>query len=1288
MSNPLNSQMFVVKRNGEREKVMFDKITLRISKLVQPSEDTIIDPTIIAMKVINSIYSGITTEELDLESAKICSNMVTINPIYGNLAGRILVSNLHKKTLNTFVEKMEIIQANTNLLDKEWLEWVIKNREAINNMMDYEKDYIFDFFGFKTLEKSYLIKNQDTGAIYERPQDMFMRVASYICMGDLDKIKITYDMLANKAYTHASPTLFNAGTWRPQLSSCFLLGTNDSLEGITTTWDRVAKISKWAGGIGLHISNIRAKGSIIKGTNAPSSGIVPMLRVYNDIARYINQGGKRKGSFAIYLEPHHADVLDFLELKRNIGDENERTRDLFLAMWLSDYFMEMVRDNGDWYLMCPTECPRLTDTYGDEYTQLYKKYVAEGKYKKVVKARHIMDKIMESQFESGVPYILFKDHINNKSNQKNIGTIKSSNLCVAFDTNIITKEYGIRPIGELNDETVEIWNGFEWSKVKICQTGVNQTMDMIEFSNGENIVCTPEHKFYIMTDYVKFNSTDVFKKTKKLDAKDLEINMKLMKCQFPVIDNNNNDFKYSYTHGLFCADGTYNMQDNNFEQCSYAKPSESDYCKRHVSFQNTEKYDEYIIDKTKCHGMKNLKTPLLYLYGEKMKLQQYVESRPNYAIRNNNSCNRIELTLPVDIEEKYIVPYNYSMDIKLRWLEGFVDGDGCITTESKYKTQSLQMSSIHIDFLKDIKKLIHTLGIDSKINLMHKADERLLPDGKGGMKNYKCQDTYRLIVSAYNLQKLIELGFSPKRLKINRKECNRSASEFIKVKNIIKNYTIGDTYCFTEPIKNLGVFNGIVTGQCAEIVEVSNNEEHAVCNLASISLNHHLVPFKSEKQWTIYTKENCKYCNWAKSYFKFKGFDYVEKTDDPEKKLEEYRSEPECLDGACRRGVITYPQIFYGETHIGGFTDMIQYTADEYDYHELWRTAYIATINLDHVIDKNYYPTPETKCSNFRNRPIGLGIQGLADTLVSMKIPFESDMALRFNRNAMETIYHAALSASKDIAKSRYEDMEHFITSNTDIPEYYDKDFHLEDKMLDTIYHHHRISRCELKLVSHYGAYSSYIGSPMWEGKMQHDMWCEEATVQDWDELREEIAIYGVRNSLVTALMPTASTSQIMGNNECFEWFTSNVYTRSTLAGEFPVVNKYLVNDLLAIGMWNDNMKQHIIAADGSVELLDIPPTYKELYKTMWDIKSSWVVKHARARAPFVDQTQSMNIYMAIPDDSKLIRTLMYAWEQGLKTGSYYVRTKPSGTIKFTVDAAIEKKVKDMNEEVCTSCSA
>ena len=906
MSNSSSSQMYVIKRNGEKENMMFDKITLRISKLVNKNETATIDPTIVAMKVINAIYCGITTEELDLESAKICSNMVVINPIYGNLGGRILVSNLHKKTINTFVEKMEFIQYDTSILNTEWFAWIVSNRDAINNMMVYDRDYIFDFFGFKTLEKSYLIKNQKNDTIYERPQDMFMRVASYICMGDLNTTKITYDMLSNKAYTHASPTLFNAGTWRPQLSSCFLLGTNDNLEGITKTWDRVARISKWAGGIGLHISNIRSKGSIIKGTNAQSSGIVPMLRVYNDIARYINQGGKRKGSFAIYLEPHHADVLDFLELKRNIGDENERTRDLFLAMWLSDYFMQMVKDDKDWHLMCPTECVGLTDAYGEAYTQLYCKYIKEGKYKRIIKARYLMNKIMESQFESGVPYILFKDHINNKSNQKNIDTIRSSNLC-------------------------------------------------------------------------------------------------------------------------------------------------------------------------------------------------------------------------------------------------------------------------------------------------------------------------------------------------------------------------------------------------AEITLVSNDEEHAVCNLASISLNHHLVPFKNDALWTIYTKENCKYCTWAKKYFKSKGFDFVELDSDPENKLEQYRSKPECTDDTCHRGVIMYPQIFYGDIHIGGFTDMIQFTADEYDYHELWRTAYVATINLNHVIDKNYYPTPETMCSNFRNRPIGLGIQGLADTLVSMKIPFESDIALRFNRDMMETIYHAALCASKDVAKSRYEDMEYFIKNlpnNVTLPEYYDKTYNLTDMTLNTIYHNHTVHRCELKLTSHYGAYSSYVGSPMWKGQMQHDLWNEASSIQDWDELRAEIEKYGVRNSVLTALMPTASTSQIMGNNECFEWFTSNVYTRCTLAGEFLVVNKYLINDLLAIGMWNDTIKQHILAADGSVEHLDIPPSYKELYRTIWDIKPSWIVRHARARAPFVDQTQSMNIYMAVPDDSKLIRTLMYAWEQGLKTGAYYVRTKPGGTIKFTVDATIEKQVKNMIDKDCISCSA
>jgi ribonucleoside-diphosphate reductase alpha subunit len=906
-------QMYVVKRNGIKQKVMFDKITARISNLIEENEINYIDPTIVAMKVINSIYSGITTEELDLESAKICSNMVTSNPLYGQLAGRILVSNLHKKTSDNFVDKMNLIQTDCNILDEQWLGWINRNKDSINSMIDYNKDLTFDFFGFKTLERSYLLRNRNTEIIYERPQDMFMRVASYICMGCIEKTKATYDILSNKSYTHASPTLFNAGTKRPQLSSCFLLNTNDSLEGITLTWDRVAKISKWAGGIGLHISNIRAKNSIIRSTNGTSSGIVPMLQVYNNIARYINQAGKRKGSFAIYLEPHHADIEDFLELRKNTGAETERARDLFLALWISNLFMEQVEKDGDWYLMCPDECPNLNEVYGEEYEKLYWSYVSDKKYKKIVKARKLMDKIMDSQLETGTPYILYKDHINMKSNQANIGIIKSSNLC-------------------------------------------------------------------------------------------------------------------------------------------------------------------------------------------------------------------------------------------------------------------------------------------------------------------------------------------------------------------------------------------------SEITLVSNDEEHAVCNLASICVNKFLKPFKSNKTWIIYTKEDCKYCNWTKSYFQYKGYEFIEKTEIDEV-VEQYRkttTDIKCDDNVCSKetvkGVLSYPQIFYGETHIGGFDDMIQYTADEYDFNELWETAYIATINLDKVIDINYYPTPETKCSNLRNRPIGLGIQGLADTLVGMKTPFESEMAIRFNKNMMETIYHAAMTASMNIAHARHEDMKEFIEKNEeDIPEYYDSNFTLINDDMDEIYHHYKINKCEMKLKKQFGAYSSYEGSPTSNGLLQFDLWNAEGSVCNWENLRDGINEFGIRNSVVTALMPTASTSQIMGNNECFEWFTNNIYTRRTLAGDFPIVNKHLVSDLLAIGEWNEETKQIIIASDGNVNNLpNIPPLYKELYKTIWEIKQIWVLKHALARAPFVDQTQSMNIFMAVPDYNKLLNCHMWAWKNGLKTGMYYLRTKPAeSAMRVTVDPLLQKKIDNMNNnDACESCSA
>jgi ribonucleoside-diphosphate reductase alpha subunit len=904
-----NNEMFIVKRDGKKQPVLFDKITTRISKLVKKDEKDKIISVLISQKVITSIYSGITTEELDLESAKICMNMITNHPLYGNLAGRILTSNLHKKTLNSFVDKMNLInEKNPNFLNQEWLKWINNNSIELENIIDYSRDFSLDFFAFKTLERAYLIKNLKTMEIYERPQDMFLRVASFINMGDIDMIKKTYDLMSSKYYTHASPTLFNAGTSRSQLSSCFLLNTNDSLEGITKTWDRVSHISKWGGGIGLHVSNIRAKDSIIRGTNGPSSGIIPMLQVYNNIARYINQGGKRKGSFAIYLETHHPDIFEFLELRKNFGAETERARDLFLALWVSDLFMEQVEKDGDWYLFCPDECPGLTDCYGEEYKELYWKYVKEEKFKQKVSARKLMEKIMDSQLETGTPYMLYKDSINKKSNQKNIGVIKSSNLC-------------------------------------------------------------------------------------------------------------------------------------------------------------------------------------------------------------------------------------------------------------------------------------------------------------------------------------------------------------------------------------------------AEIVEVSNDEEHAVCNLASIAVNHALLPFKPHRQFTIYTKLDCKYCKWSKEFMKSKNYKFIEKEEiEPEVKKQIKKINTKCDEGECEIGKITYPQIFYGKTYVGGFEELINFTADKYDYDKLWNTAYVATINLDRIIDKNYYPTPETKCSNMRNRPIGLGIQGLADTLVRMRISFDSQESVDFNSRMMECIYHAALSASCDISKDRMEEVGLLINyinnERLDIPRYYDNNFNIEDKNINNIYHKVKFNHCEMNLEKYYGSYSKFEGSPLNDGIFQQDMWDNKNESRDWSELRENIKKYGVRNSLLTALMPTASTSQIMGNNECFEWFTNNIYTRRTLAGDFPVVNKHLITDLINIGEWNDNVKNMMIADDGSVsKVKNIPSIFKNLYKTIWEIKQIWVLKNARARAPFVDQTQSMNIFMSVPDYKKLNSCHNWAWKNNLKTGMYYLRTKAAkGAIKFTIDPTLVKQVEEENE--CDNCSA
>ena len=751
--------MYVIKRDGKRESVMFDKITARINKLSYGLDTNFVDPIKISKKVIEGVYDGVTTTELDNLAAETAASMTPVHPDYAILASRIAVSNLHKNTDKHFSVIMDRLFNYVNpktgekapLIADDVYEVIVDNAELLDSTIIYDRDYNFDYFGFKTLERSYLLKLD--GKVAERPQHMYMRVAIGIHKGDIENVIKTYNRLSEGWFTHATPTLFNAGTPNPQMSSCFLLTTkDDSIEGIFDTLRQCAKISQTAGGIGLSIHNIRATGSYIRGTNGASNGIVPMLRVFNDTARYVDQGGgKRKGSFAIYLEPWHADIFDFLDLKKNHGKEELRARDLFYALWIPDLFMKRVKEDGEWSLFCPNEAKGLADCYGEVFEDLYHTYEEAGRARKTIKARELWNKILESQIETGTPYMLYKDAANSKSNQKNLGTIKSSNLCT-------------------------------------------------------------------------------------------------------------------------------------------------------------------------------------------------------------------------------------------------------------------------------------------------------------------------------------------------------------------------------------------------EIIEYTAPDEVAVCNLASMALPKYIINGK-------------------------------------------------------------------------------------FDHDALFDATYEVTINLNRIIDGNYYPVEEARNSNMRHRPIGLGVQGLADTFIMLRMPFDSPEAAKLNAEIFETIYHAALVASKDLAKAE-------------------------------------------------GHYESYAGSPISQGIFQFDMWgVTPSSRWNWDVLREEIKQYGVRNSLLLAPMPTASTAQILGNNECFEPYTSNIYTRRVLSGEFVIVNKHLMHDLVDLGLWNDSMKQKIIMSNGSIQNIDeIPQDIKEIYKTVWEIKQKVIIDMAADRGAFIDQSQSLNLFMENPNFGKLTSMHFYAWEKGLKTGMYYLRTKAAtDAIKFTV---------------------
>ena len=880
--------MKVQKRNGLQEDVSFDKILKRIQSLCNGEEFIYklrVDPTIIAQKVCSEIYDNVKTSQLDELSSQISISMYSKNPEYGKLASRIVVSNHHKMTSSVFSDVIEHLYKN-DIVQEYLYNLVLENKDLINSKINHIKDYDLDFFGFKTLEKSYLLKVN--GDIIERPQYLFMRVALCIHRDNLEKAFETYDHISNKDFIHATPTLFNAGTKREQLASCFLLAMkDDSVTGIYDTLKDCALISKYSGGIGLHVHNIRANHSFINGTNGYSNGIVPMLRVFNDTARYIDQGGgKRNGSFAIYLEPWHADIYEFLELKKNHGNELERARDLFYGLWIPDLFMKRVENGGKWTLMCPDECPGLSDCYGEEFEKLYIKYENEGLGKKTVEAQTLWFAILTSQIETGTPYLLYKDSCNSKSNQNNLGTIKSSNLCT-------------------------------------------------------------------------------------------------------------------------------------------------------------------------------------------------------------------------------------------------------------------------------------------------------------------------------------------------------------------------------------------------EIIEYSNHEETAVCNLASISLPSCLEKKDiSDLKLTIYSKPGCCYCEYAETLcnslnIKYKKVDYQEMNK---------------FDG------ITFPQIYNNENDLlGGYMELVEYLKPSYNYEKLKNLSKVLTYNLNKIIDYNYYPIPETERSNMRHRPIGLGVQGLANVFYEMKISFGSAESKEINKKIFESIYYGSLEASMEIARDRQTELIELKQIKLKLKdnifaefesEKYDletREKYIEDKLL--------IIPGELDRDVYLGAYSTYINSPLYNGKLQFDLWDEtvDNSLFNWDLLREEIKKYGVRNSLLVAPMPTASTSQILGNYECIEPVMSNIYSRRVLAGEFMVVNEYLINDLMILGKWNSDIKDKIITNDGSVQgIPDIPKFIQERYKTAWETKQKDILDMAADRGIFICQSQSLNLFVEAPNFKILSSMHFYGWKRGLKTGMYYLRTRPSSkALQFTVEP----------EKVCESCS-
>ncbi len=1132
--------MFVIKRSGKKEEVKIDKITARISKLCY-GLSPLVEPVVVTLKVVQGLYDGVHTTILDNLAAETAAAMTTKHPDYAKLAARIAVSNLHKKTKKSFSETVrdlyKYIDPKTDepagMISEELYQVVKKHGDVLDSAIIYDRDYAFDYFGFKTLERSYLLKIN--GKVAERPQHTLMRVAVGIHGEDIAAAIETYNLMSEKWFTHATPTLFNAGTPRPQLSSCFLIQmSEDSIEGIYQTLKQTALISQSAGGIGLSIHNIRATGSYIKGTNGVSNGIVPMLRVFNDTARYVDQGGgKRKGAFAIYLEPWHADIFDFLDLRKNHGKEELRARDLFYALWVPDLFMKRVKEDSTWSLFCPHEAPHLYECHGAEFEALYEKYEREGKQRKTIPARELWNKILESQVETGTPYILYKDHANGKSNQKNLGTIRSSNLCteiieytahdevaVCFtkDTQILTKN-GIKNIVDCHNEEVLVYfeddahfnRNERFIKATLLPQGKKEVYE-VTIQGSKNIKATANHPFLVRTERGHGRNKANRNKYEWKKLSEIQIGDDLFapktKAIFHHNINENIDNEY-LTAGWMLGDG-WQVKDKNNTICFGVCFGETETKALETVIPQVSTWHQSVAMRK---GAYNNFVPSVCI--DKNNVYQWATSKKEFiALMQDKFGFEITTAKGKKIYDKIA---SSTPNQIASFLSGLFSADGCVTFS--HDKPCITLSSASQKLLHDVQAHLRCFGIHAKVRF-----------GEVNTRKGRYQGTLAIL-----------------------------------------------------------------------------GEENLIAFMTSIGFK--LSPQKEEKFNEIFTDTSFNFAVEGKDYFKVQKIEFLGEEDVYDLNVPD--AHHFIADGVvvhnCNLASLALPKFI---------------SNGKFDHEKLAEVTKVATKNLNKIIDVNFYPVPEARNSNMRHRPIGLGVQGLADVFVMLRMPFDSEEARKLNKEIFETIYFAALTASKDLSK-------------------------------------------EL------GHYQTYPGSPASKGILQYDMWGVEPSLRwDWYTLKAEILKHGLRNSLLVAPMPTASTSQILGNNECFEPFTSNIYSRRTLSGEFVVVNKYLLHDLIELGLWDDKMKDRLISANGSVQNIpEIPQDLKELYKTVWEISGKTIIDMAADRGAFICQSQSMNIFMENATQSKLTSMHFYAWQKGLKTGIYYLRTKAAtDAIKFTVN--------------------